>query len=77
MANQDSNFRDEYQPESEWAPEHDISQRTAARYRLQGLPYMEWGGVIYIHRAGGREFIKRRLTRRNLPRRSRQLFASI
>jgi len=66
------NFHDEYERESVWAAQHNISQRTAARYRRQGLPWLEWGGEIWIPRREGREYIAGRVKRRNPPRRRRQ-----
>jgi hypothetical protein len=72
----DSDFLDEYERESDWAESHGISQRTAARYRALGLPYMEFGGWIWIHRRGGKEWIASRVKRRNPPRRRRQAATS-
>jgi len=67
----DSDFLAEYEKESDWAESHGISQRTAARYRALGLPYMEFGGWIWIHKRGSKEWIASRVKRRN-PRRQRR-----
>jgi hypothetical protein len=63
-------FLDEYQLADEWAAEHDIHKRTAARYRQQvnGLPYLEFGGRIYIPRKEGDEWIRSRIRRPNRAR---------
>jgi len=42
-----------------------ISQRTSARYRALGLPYLEFAGLIWIHKPGGRDWIAARVRRRN------------
>jgi hypothetical protein len=54
------------------AKESRVSKRTLARYRNQpnGLPYMEWGGKIYIPRDEGREYLRSRIKRPNQRRRS-------
>ena len=67
----DPNFLAEYDKECDWAQELGISQRTAARYRASGLPFLEFGGLIWIPKRGGREWIANRVRRRN-PRRQRQ-----
>jgi hypothetical protein len=63
-------FLDEYQLAAEWAAEHDIHQRTVDRYRQQpnGLPFLEFGGRIYIPRKEGDEWIRSRIRRPNRPR---------
>jgi len=50
----DSDFLAEYEKESDWAEGHGISQRTAARYRALGLPFLTFGGFVWIHRRGGK-----------------------
>jgi len=49
----DPNFLAEYERESEWAPGHGISQRTASRYRAlpNGLPFLIFGGSVWIPKA--------------------------
>jgi hypothetical protein len=65
-------FLDLYAPEAAWAVEHNVSQRTVKRYRdaPNGLPYLVWGGEIYIPRHEGAEYIRARVKRRNQRRRS-------
>ena len=63
-------FLDEYQPAGEWANERGVHLRTVDRYRQQpnGLPYLEFGGRIYIPRKEGDEWIRSRIRRPNRPR---------
>jgi hypothetical protein len=67
----DSDFLALYEKESDWAEGHGISQRTAARYRALGLPFLTFGGWIWIPKREGREWIASRVKRRN-PRRQRR-----
>lgn len=48
----------------------EISLRTAKRYRAfpHGLPFLVFGGWIWIPRREGREWIAGRVQRRNPPR---------
>ena len=62
---------DTYTPEAAWAKEHHISKKTCERYRAKGLPFLEWGGEIWIGDRGGDEYIASRVTRRNPPRKPR------
>jgi len=71
----DSDFLTEYERESDWAESHGISQRTAARYRSLGLPFLTFGGYVWIPKREGREWIASRVKRRN-PRRRRQVIAA-
>jgi hypothetical protein len=68
----DPDFLSEYERETNWAPSVGITKRTSKRYRDQGMPYLLWGGIVYIPRREGREFIASRVKRRNAPRRKRQ-----
>ena len=63
----DARILDDYVEEAEFARANNISTRTSARYRNQpnGLPYLEWGGKIYIHLKGAREVVRARTKRRN------------
>jgi len=65
----DSDFLAEYEKESYWAESHGISQRTAARYRALGLPFLTFGGFVWIAKREGRQWIASRVKRRNPPRR--------
>ena len=62
---------DEYVTEAKFASENGIHQRTAARYRNEpdGLPFVEFGGKIYIHLPLAREWLEARVHRLN-PRRA-------
>jgi hypothetical protein len=60
---------DEYVLESQFADENEIHQRTSARYRQLGMPYLEYRGRIYIHIPGGRKWLEGRVRRLNPPRR--------
>ena len=71
-----SDFLADYEKEADWAEGHGISQRTAARYRAIGLPYLTFAGFVWIHRRGGKEWIASRVKRRNPPRRRRQAATS-
>jgi hypothetical protein len=65
-----ANILDGYVLEEDFARENKISPRTSAEYRKQpnGLPYALWGGRVYIHVQGGREYLAAR-TRHPNPRR--------
>jgi hypothetical protein len=69
-------FLCEYELEADWAASLGISQRTSARYRADGLPYLNFGGCVWIHKRGGREYIASRIVRRNPPRRRKAIAAS-
>lgn len=73
----DTSFLDEFKSEADWAAEHNITQRTSARYRQQvdGLPHLEFGGRIYIPKRDGEEWIKGRIRRPN-PSRGRRAAGS-
>jgi hypothetical protein len=67
----DQQFLAEYAIEASWAEEYGVCKRTVARYRADGLPYLTFAGVIWIHKRGGREWIADRIRQRNR-RRQRQ-----
>jgi hypothetical protein len=77
MATLDSGFLSEYQKQADWAEGHGISQRTAARYRALpgGLPFLIFGGCIWIPKREGAAWIASRVQRRN-PSRRRQTAAA-
>ena len=60
---------DGYIKESVFAAANNISHRTSARYQLMGLPYLVWGGEVYINVAGARDWLMSRTQQRNQPRR--------
>jgi hypothetical protein len=53
--------------EDQFAADNQVAKRTVARYRNQpsGLPYVEWGGKVYINVQAAREWLQSRLKRRN------------
>jgi hypothetical protein len=74
----DPEFLAEYEREAEWAPGHGISQRTSKRYRdlPNGLPFLVFGGCIWIPKREGAAWIANRIQRRNPRRRGRQAAAA-
>jgi hypothetical protein len=70
--NLNADFLAEYEKETDWAEAHGISQRTAARYRALGLPFLTFGGFVWIPKRAGRDWIAGRVKRRNPPRRPRK-----
>ena len=56
---------DGYVKESVFAVSNNISKATSARYRHAGLPYLVWGGEIYISVAGARDWLAGRSRKRN------------
>ena len=63
---------DGYQSEDDFCRENDnISRRTCARYRNapDGLPYVVFGGKVFIHIEGARAWLLRRTVSRNPTRR--------
>jgi hypothetical protein len=62
------NILDEgYVLEKQFADDHGVSQHTVARYRLDGLPWLLWGGKVFVHLPGAREYLTKRLRRRAPP----------
>ena len=62
------NILEDYVLKSKFAADHDLSEHSVDRYRHLGLPWMLWGGKVYIHLPGAREFVAKRIRRRS-PRR--------
>jgi hypothetical protein len=62
---------DGFVPEERFASDNHISPRTSRRYRLQpdGLPFLEWGGKIYIHVETARDWLLRSRMKHPNPRR--------
>lgn len=60
-----------FQHEADFAKAAKISQRTVARYRnrIDGLPYVEFGGKIYIPVAEARLWLSAKVKRPNPSRR--------
>jgi hypothetical protein len=63
---------DDYAVEDDFATDNKVSKRTIERYRAQpdGLPFVEWGGLIHIHIPGAREWLRSRIKHRNQRRRA-------
>ena len=61
----------EDQTEDEFAQTYALNRATVRRYRCEpdGLPYTRFGGRIFIHVTGAREWLARR-TRIHNPRRA-------
>ena len=71
----DPEFLNQYERETTWAPAQGITYRTCKRYRDQGMPFLNWGGCVFIPKREAREWIASRIQRRN-PRRRRQTTAT-
>jgi hypothetical protein len=70
----DPDFLAEFEREDSWAEGHGVCQRTVARYRALGLPYLFLGGWVWIHRRGASEWIASRVKRRNPSRHRKSAF---
>jgi len=55
--------------QSRWSKDKGVNVRTTARHRQLGLPWLNWGGEIYIPEIEGDAYICSRFRRRNPPRR--------
>jgi hypothetical protein len=76
-------FLEEFQLEAEWSAEHDVNPRTTARYRQlpDGLPFLQFGGRVYIPRKAAEDWIHARVQwpnrrQRGRPRKSESLSES-
>jgi hypothetical protein len=60
------NILEDFQPQVEFATEHNVSEHTIARYRSEpeGLPYAVFGGKIFIHIPGARKWMAKRIRHR-------------
>jgi hypothetical protein len=65
---------DGYQFEGDFATDCGVTRRTVWRYRQEpdGLPWVQFGGKVYINIEGGKKWLARRARQRN-PRRSSNL----
>ncbi|SDR52671.1 hypothetical protein SAMN05519103_04561 [Rhizobiales bacterium GAS113] len=68
----DQNILAGYIREDEFAAKAGISRRTASRYRNQvdGLPFLEFGGWIYIPISAAREWLQARIKHPNQRRKA-------
>jgi hypothetical protein len=66
-------FLDEFQLEAEWSAEHDVNPRTTARYRQlpDGLPFLQFGGRVWIPRQAAEDWIRARIQWPNRRQRGR------
>jgi len=55
MSNDVPNILDGYAPQADFAKGYGVHERTVARARREGLPFVEWGGKIWIDVAGARD----------------------
>jgi hypothetical protein len=60
-----ANILADYVAQSDFAQTHRISPRTVARYRNAGMPWIMWGGEIYIHIEGAATWLKGRIRHSN------------
>jgi hypothetical protein len=62
---------DDFVHEAKFAVENNIDRRTVARYRKMpdGLPFVEFGGRIFIHMPTAKRWLEARIHRPN-PRRA-------
>ena len=60
-----TNILDEYTPEAEFAADNGVHPRTVARARQDGLPFMFWGGRVWIHVPGAKKWLEGRIRRLN------------
>jgi hypothetical protein len=54
-----------YVTQSIFAVDNNICTRTVKRYRAQGMPWLLWGGEVYIHLEGATTWLKSRVRRNN------------
>jgi hypothetical protein len=62
--------------QSRWSKDKGVNVRTTARHRQKGLPWLDWGGEVYIPELEGDAYIVSRVRRRN-PSRRRKAAAPI
>jgi hypothetical protein len=55
--------------QSRWSRDKGVHDRTTARHREKGLPWLDWGGEIYIPELEGDAYIVSRVKWRNPSRR--------
>lgn len=54
-----------YWKQSRWSKDKGVTDRTTARHRDKGLPWLHWGGQVYIPEIEGDDYIASRVKRRN------------
>ena len=60
-----TNILDDYETQAEFAAANGVHERTVARARQDGLPFMEWGGRIGIDVPGAKKWLEGRVRRLN------------
>jgi hypothetical protein len=60
-----------YWKQARWSHDKKIHVRTTARHRQLGLPWLAWGGEVYIPEDSGNAYIAARVRSRRNPRRHR------
>jgi hypothetical protein len=58
--------------EARYAKDRNVVQRTIARRRDKGMPFLDWDGFIWIPEIEGDAFLVASVKRRSPPRRSRR-----
>jgi hypothetical protein len=58
-----------YWRQKRWSRDKRINARTTARHRQRGLPWLTWGGTVFIPEDDGDAYIAALVKRRNPPRR--------
>jgi hypothetical protein len=61
-----------YREQTQWAAEANVTTRTVDRYRAMpdGLPFLKFGGRVYIPVEEAREWLRARIQRPNQRRRA-------
>jgi hypothetical protein len=62
--------------QARWSKEKGVHPRTTGRHREKGLPWLLWGGEIYIPELEGDAYIASLITRRNPIRRRRRVLSA-
>ena len=59
---------EDYETEADFAAANGVHQRTVSRHRQEGLPFMVWGGRVWIHVPGAKKWLEGRVRRLNQTR---------
>jgi hypothetical protein len=68
----DDNLLAGYVEQEKFAMQHGINPRTVARYRNLGLPWLPFGGRVYIPLAEAGEWLRSQVRHPNRPQRPRR-----
>jgi hypothetical protein len=58
-----------YRRQDSYAAHRKVHPRTIARKRESGLPFLEWGGIVWIPEVAGDRFIAASVKKRRVPTR--------